>query len=173
MELPPLEDIEGNISKADITKDSLIVVVGRGSTSGSLATNIAAGFLERGWHQQSDHNIALCGVRNVAILDGGYEKWAVEGKPTTTVIPTITPVTYEAIVNEEMFVDIEYVEKAIIIGKSIIVDARDPEVYNCVIQEPWTTKKGRIPTAVNLPVPSLWEITYETQTSARYTTYKV
>ncbi|MEM3055593.1 MAG: rhodanese-like domain-containing protein [Candidatus Bathyarchaeia archaeon] len=167
MELPPLEDIEDNISKAGITKDSLVVVVG--STSGQLSPMPLALYSTAGITRVAI-TLLYAGVRNVAILDGGYEKWAMEGKPTTTVFPKITPVTYEAIVNEEMFVDIGYVESAI--GKSIIVDARDYIVYSGGVTEPWCQYPGHIPSAVNLPTPELWNIKEDDAGNAVYITYK-
>ncbi|MDI6805281.1 MAG: rhodanese-like domain-containing protein [Candidatus Bathyarchaeia archaeon] len=69
-----------------------------------------------------------------------------------------------------MFVNINYVADAI--GKSTIVDARDPEVYNCLYTEPWCTEPGHIPTAVNLPTPSLWNIGDDYITYKDYRTLK-
>ena len=167
MEMPPKEELFTLIGNAGIKRDSLVVVVG--STSGPLSPMPLALYAVAGTSRVAI-TLLYAGVENVAILNGGYEKWAIEGKPISTDPVTPTPVTYKGKVDKSMIVSMAYVERKI--GKSIIVDARDPEVYNCIINEPWTTEKGHIPTAKNLPTPSLWEITYENSTHARYITYK-
>jgi len=48
----------------------------------------------------------------VAILDGGYDKWAAEGRIEYPPVPP-TPGTYSGVVNKAMFVSKEYVEKKI------------------------------------------------------------
>jgi len=96
------------------------------------------------------------GVKSVAILDGGYPKWVVEKKPTTTVPTNATPATYQAKVNKEMFVSIEYVRKHI--GKSVMIDARDADVYFGAAIEPFAPKEGHIPHARFLPTPWMWRL---------------
>lgn len=166
MELPPDEDLISLIENAGITKDSLVVVVG--STSGPLSPPLAL------YSVAGTTRVAItllyAGVRNVAILDGGYEKWAMEGKPTTT-DPTIpTPVPYTGSVDETMLVSADDVEEKI--GESVIVDARDNAVYCNYTQEPWAPKGGHIPTAKNLPTPQLWNIEEDGAGNAVYITYK-
>ena len=94
------------------------------------------------------------GVKNVAILDGGYSKWAVELRPISTVPTNATPVAYQAKVDMAMVASIDYVRKHI--GKAAIVDARDAEVYFGVTIEPFAPKEGHIPSARSLPTPWMW-----------------
>ena len=100
--------------------------------------------------------LIYAGVKNVAILDGGYPKWAAEKKPTTTVPTNATPATYQAKVNKEIFVSIEYVRRHI--GKAVIIDARDADVYFGVTVEPFAPKEGHIPRARSLPTPWIWKL---------------
>jgi thiosulfate/3-mercaptopyruvate sulfurtransferase len=100
--------------------------------------------------------LIYAGVKNVAILDGGYPKWVAEKKPTTTVPRTATPVMYQSKVNKEMFVSIEYVRKHS--GKSVMVDARDADVYFGETTEFYAPKEGHIPTAKSLPTPWMWKL---------------
>ncbi len=95
----------------------------------------------------------------------------VDGCLIETGIVTPTPVIYKGKVDKGMVVSITYVEEKI--GKSIIIDARDPEVSNCLTLEPWTTEMGGIPTAKNLPTPSLWNIVEEGEGNAKYITYNL
>jgi thiosulfate/3-mercaptopyruvate sulfurtransferase len=114
--------------------------------------------------------LLYAGVRNVAILDGGYEKWVADGCSTESGTVTPTPVTYMGEVDETMFASIEYVEDRI--GEAVIVDTRDPPVYCGDVHEPWNTRDGHIPTAKNLPAPRLFDIKDDGAGNAVYITYK-
>jgi thiosulfate/3-mercaptopyruvate sulfurtransferase len=165
MEMPPDDELIALIGGAGISECSIVVVVG--STSGPLrplALYSTAGITRVAM------TLLYGGVRNVAILDGGYEKWVIDGKPTSADPVTPTPITYTGKIDKDMVVSLAYVDSKI--GKSIIVDARDTEVYNCLIQEFWTTQKGHIPTAKSIPAPSLWNIHLDDQGNAVYITYK-
>jgi thiosulfate/3-mercaptopyruvate sulfurtransferase len=98
--------------------------------------------------------LIYAGVKNVAILDGGYPKWAKEGKPTTTEVPNVNAATYKGKTNKAMFVSKEYVQKHR--GKAVIVDARDTDVYIGIVMEPFANKPGHIPSAKSLPAPWIW-----------------
>ncbi len=98
--------------------------------------------------------LIYAGVKNVAILDGGYPRWAKEGKPTTTEVPTVKAGAYRGKTVKTMFVSREYVKAQV--GKAVIVDARDAEVYMGVVMEPFANKPGHIPSAKSLPAPWLW-----------------
>jgi len=167
MEMPPVEELFGLIGSAGITKYSCVVVVG--STSGLLEP-IPFAFYATAGITRVAITLLYAGVRNVAILDGGYDKWVYEGKPVSTEPVTPTPVTYDGKVNKDMLVSTEYVYEAI--GKSIIIDARDEVVYNCIMQEPWCAYVGHIPTAKNLPTPSLWNVKTDGNGKVVYITYK-
>jgi thiosulfate/3-mercaptopyruvate sulfurtransferase len=115
--------------------------------------------------------LLYAGVRNVAILDGGHDKWVADGYSTESGTITPTPITYSGTVKSGMIVSMQYVNFKI--GKSIIVDGRDPEVYSsCLILEPWDAEGGHIPTARNMPAPSLWNIKADGGGLATYITYK-
>jgi thiosulfate/3-mercaptopyruvate sulfurtransferase len=98
--------------------------------------------------------LIYAGVRNVAILDGGYPKWAKEGKPTTKEVPSVKAGTYQGKTDKTMFVSTEYVKAQI--GKAVIVDARDADVYIGIVMEPFANKPGHIRSARSLPAPWIW-----------------
>ena len=144
LELPDKADLFNAIGSAGIKSDSLVVVVGGAGDTFALAgiTRVA-------------DTLLYAGVKNVAILDGGYDKWVKEGKTVSTepVMPTL--VAYTGEVNEAMFVSKDYVAKKI--KKSVIADARDADVYFGVrLEEAWTSRLGHIPSAKSLPAPWLW-----------------
>ena len=148
MELPEPADLFALLGNNGITPDSLVVVVGGYDpmpTYGLADANRVA------------DTLIWAGAKNVAILDGSYPLWEAEGKAVTTEVPTVTPVTYTAVVDSDMWVSTQYVADNI--GEVVIIDARDANVYDGTVTEPWTTedKKGHIPTAVSLPAPLIWE----------------
>jgi thiosulfate/3-mercaptopyruvate sulfurtransferase len=99
--------------------------------------------------------LIYAGVKNVAILDGGYPKWKKEGKTTSTQAPSVNKAVYQSKTNKAMFVSREYVQKHI--GKSLLIDARDADVYFGVMMEPFANKAGHIPSAKSLPAPWMWK----------------
>jgi thiosulfate/3-mercaptopyruvate sulfurtransferase len=98
--------------------------------------------------------LAYAGLEDISILDGGFDTWASQGKLTTTKTTVVTPVTYDYAVGANLFVQMDYVKSNL--GKFILVDARDTEVYTGSVIEPFANKAGHIPTALSLPAPSLW-----------------
>ena len=149
LQVPDVNDLLMTIGNLGISRGSRVVIVTAPNPNEppfyglANATRVAL-------------TLIYAGVKNVAILDGGYPKWAAELRPISTVPTTATPVTYNAKVNEEMFVSIEYVRKHM--GKAVIIDARDAEVYFGAAIEPFAPKEGHIPTARSLPTPWMWEL---------------
>ena len=144
LQLPEKAALFNTIGSRGIKKDSLVVIVtaiGNPPYPLANATRVA-------------DTLIYAGVKNVAILDGGYPKWVAEGKSTTTETPLVQPIPYRAKVDEEMFVSIEYVRRHI--GKALIIDARDADVYFGVTIEPFADKAGHIPSARSLPTPWMW-----------------
>jgi thiosulfate/3-mercaptopyruvate sulfurtransferase len=144
LQLPEKAALFNTIGSRGIKKDSLVVIVtATGDPPYPLAnaTRVA-------------DTLIYAGVKNVAILDGGYPKWVTEGKPETTETPVVQPILYRAKVDEEMFVSIEYVRRHI--GRVLIIDARDADVYFGVTIEPFADKAGHIPNARSLPTPWMW-----------------
>ncbi|MCC6604447.1 MAG: sulfurtransferase [Anaerolineae bacterium] len=148
LELPDKADLFSAIGALGITKQSVVVVVTQGTAVPPFplanATRVA-------------DTLIYAGVRHVTILDGGYAKWVEDGKAETQDVPTITPVSFRGSVNHRMFVTIDYVVRQINKPRgAILVDARDADVYNGLVIEPWADKPGHIPTARSLPAPLLW-----------------
>jgi thiosulfate/3-mercaptopyruvate sulfurtransferase len=152
MELPAVEDLFATIGDAGITKDSKVVVVCRTSDSavGTAVYAIAGA-------TRVAITLIYAGVENVAVLDGGYDKWVADGKTVSTAPITPTPVTYTGEVNTAMFVSKDYVTKKI--SKAIILDGRDPQFYFGVDKEPFYDRSGHIPGATCLPAPYFWTFT--------------
>lgn len=168
MEMPPKEYLFELIGNAGITRYSWVVVVG--ATSGLLLPQAPLALYSTAGITRVAITLLYAGVEYVSILDGGYDKWAMEGKPVSTDPVTPIPVTYKGTVDKTMLVSAEYVESKI--GKSLIVDARDEIVYNGTVTEPWAPDPGHISTARNLPTPTLWNVKVGEDGNAVYITYK-
>lgn len=156
MELPATDDLFYELGLMGITKRSTVVVVG-GGPDGDLESNPMAFYPLANATRVAD-TLIYAGVKSVFILNGGYAKWAAEGKPSTTDVTVVTPVTYRGHVDSRMFVSIDYVHRQIEKRHSnmVLLDARDTIVYTGEAMEPFAPKPGHIPTARSLPTISIW-----------------
>jgi thiosulfate/3-mercaptopyruvate sulfurtransferase len=150
LEVPDQAALFGAIGNLGISGDSRVVIIADPNPGDpaphyglSAATRVAT-------------TLIYAGIRNVAILDGGYAKWVADSLTITTVVPTVVPVTYQGVVNMKIFVDMEYVKKSL--KKADIIDARDADVYFGVTIEPFAAKAGHIPNAGSLPAPWIWDL---------------
>jgi thiosulfate/3-mercaptopyruvate sulfurtransferase len=150
LELPAAEDLFTTVGNAGITADSVVVIVSAASGPLPLAFYVLA------VAARVADTLIYAGVKNVAILNGGYDKWVAEGKVLDTVPVTPTPVTYTGKVNEAMFVSKDYVTRKM--RRTTILDGRDPEYYFGADKEPFYARPGHIPGATSLPAPYFWTL---------------
>ena len=157
MELPAPGDVIATIGATGITGDSLVVIVSRAVDSLDYGPAVYA----LAGATRVAVTLLYAGIENVAILDGGYEKWVADGGIPSIDPVTPEPVTYEGEVNEAMFVSMDYVQERIWrIWRYKIVDGRDVDVYfGVTLEYLWTAYPGHIPSATSLPVPWLWTFT--------------
>jgi len=92
------------------------------------------------------------GHDNVALLDGVLPKWIREKRPLTNELPTITPSSFAAQINEDMWVTAGDLQRALEKGEVVLLDARSEERYSGEV-EPLDRVAGHVPGAINLP----WE----------------
>jgi thiosulfate/3-mercaptopyruvate sulfurtransferase len=146
LELPPDGDILALIGALGIKTNSLVVVVNSADNdySRANATRVA-------W------TMIYAGLKDVAVLDGGYAKWLAEKRSVSSGRVAPKAVEYKAKVNRAVVASKAYVMSKI--GKSTIVDDRDADVYFGVATEPFAPRPGHIKSAVNLPIP--WVYTKE------------
>lgn len=154
LQLPPITALTADLGKYGITSNSSVILV----TGLPVQNPYSLGSPGR-----VALTLAYAGVKNVAVLDGAYEKWAGEGKPVSTQTTAVTTVDFGYKDAGDMFVDINFVKSKL--GKVVLVDARDYAVYAGGVTEPWALKAGHIPTAVSLPAATLWNITDGTMKS--------
>lgn len=144
LELPPDEELFETIGSAGIDSESEVVVVGKTDTTFNLADAARVAV-----------TLIYAGIKNVAILDGGFNKWVAENRETTKAVPRPSPRPYRGVTDKSIFVTKQQVLEKI--GKAIIIDARDPDVYFGVRIEPFINDvRGHIKTAKNLPAIWVW-----------------
>lgn len=89
------------------------------------------------------------GHKNYAILDGGFDKWAAEGRPLSTELPPAMPFSYPVRKDADRFtVDYRYVVSRLN-TPTVILDVR-PEAY-FKGEKSDEARAGHIPGAVNRP----------------------
>jgi len=86
------------------------------------------------------------GHEAVAVLDGGLAKWLQEGRPVTTEVPELAPVSYPGKTKGSMVASVALVVKKL--KKAALLDSRAPARYRGE-QEPIDPVAGRIPGAKN------------------------
>jgi thiosulfate/3-mercaptopyruvate sulfurtransferase len=136
-ELPPADDLSDVICAAGIGPESLVVLVGKSDPASRADIPRVA------W------TLKYAGIGNVAILDGGFDKWAAEKKALATDAVKPKATSYQAKANEGLFAKKDYVLGAI--GKAVIIDVREPDFYQGKKKLEFVAKAGRIKGAINLP----------------------
>jgi thiosulfate/3-mercaptopyruvate sulfurtransferase len=135
LELPPDNVLLNLIGGLGIAKESAVIIVNRTDSDYSRAdaTRVA-------W------TCILAGVKNVAVLDGGFSRWLKTNQRTTAGKGTTQPTAYDGKLDRSLVASKDYVLRKI--GKSIILDVRMPEDYFGI-----ASKEGHIRSALNLPTP--------------------
>jgi thiosulfate/3-mercaptopyruvate sulfurtransferase len=135
LELPSEDALRDLIGKSGIEASSHIVIVNRIDTDFSRADSTRVAW-----------TCSYAGIQNTAILDGGYNRWVKEIKPTSTEISNAKPGVYTGKTNPTVLASKAYVLGKL--GRSVIVDTRLPEDYFGIASKP-----GHIKNSVNLPTP--------------------
>jgi len=139
-ELPEDDDLFDVIGSAGIKAGSQVVVVGKTDTPTDQVnmTRVAM-------------TLVYGGIENVAILDGGFNKWKEAKKPISTEIVKPKAGTYQGKANKSLFATKEYVISKI--GKANIIDTRMPDFFFGVSKLDFVERAGHIKSAVALPSP--------------------
>lgn len=148
LELPGTEGLLKTIGDCGLIAESKVVIVGPLPEPGvppyALADSVRVAV-----------TLIYAGVRNAAVLAGGHAKWESEGRPTTTDVPTITPVPYSSAVDSDSWVSTGYVKEHI--GKAVLIDGRNPEDFFGASVDTFADMRGHIPTARCLPMIWVWK----------------
>ncbi len=137
--LPSAEDFGAAMERAGIGRDDSIVVY----------DNSPLHTAARGWF-----TLRHFGARNVAILDGGFDKWKAEGRPIERGEPEPRTASFDAAVRAGEVVTKQQILRGI---GSQLVDARGRPRFEGSEPEPRPGMElGHIPGARNIPYSSLY-----------------
>lgn len=106
--------------------------------------------------------LEFLGHDRVAVLDGGWDQWKKEGRPTSSATPAVPERRFAAAPREGMMLDADAVRRAAGQG-AVVLDARPADLHAA----------GRIPGSRNLPLAELladggmWKSPEELRTAAR------
>lgn len=105
------------------------------------------------WATRIWYMLRSIGFDNVAILDGGWEKWEREGKPTTNEATNYPKGQLTINWRPEMWVDKSKMLDVIENGGPTMVNALPPEVYNGELNR--YGRPGHIPGSYSIPCETL------------------
>ncbi|MGA9397267.1 MAG: sulfurtransferase [Anaerolineaceae bacterium] len=131
--LPDHKTITSKFGTWGISADSQVVVYDQ--SDGSIASRL--------WWLLRYH-----GHTQVAVLDGGFQKWVREGLPLRCVVEYSQPADFHDIPHSEMVADIDLVKHVRLDPSWLLIDARVPERYRG-ISETIDPVSGHIPGSVN------------------------
>jgi len=144
-EMPGDEDLLDLLSSNGIGPDSTVVVYGTTGTGPDRVdvTRVA-------WA------LKYAGVQKISVLSGGFEKWAVrEQREVSKEAVKPKAKAYKGKLNKGILVKKDYVKNQI--GKTMIVDVREPAFFKGEQKLPFVAKAARIKGSVNLPTVQVFE----------------
>ncbi len=133
--LPTAERFARVMSRSGIGNDHRVVVYSRGGNY--WATRLFLMFLEFGFD-------------NVAVLNGAWDKWVAEGRPTTTAAPDWPETKFVAAEPRGGFVGKQRVLAAIDEPDTCVMNALSPALHSGEAFNPAYGRPGRIKGSVNL-----------------------
>ncbi len=145
-EIPDMDDLFDLIGSNGIKPSSRVVIVGKTDS-----------WQERVHMARVACTLKYAGVENIAILDGGHNKWVRDGKALSREAVHPKPIVFKGIIDKNIFVDKDYIQKRL--GRILLVDVREPAFYLGQKKAAVAARAGRIPGAVNLPTS--WMFTNE------------
>jgi thiosulfate/3-mercaptopyruvate sulfurtransferase len=128
------ESYAGLLGRLGVRRDEPVVIYGTGDAANFNATFLA--WILTGFRQPK-----------VYVLDGGYTKWAAEGRPLTRKYPDRKAVPYSADPFALEVASVEWVRHMVNREGTVIVDVRPPEQYAGTAGA--QLRRGHIPGAVN------------------------
>jgi thiosulfate/3-mercaptopyruvate sulfurtransferase len=93
------------------------------------------------------------GHDGVRLLDGGWERWVAEGRPTTKAAPARRPAVFTSRTRGALRRTADDVERALGEPDVLLIDARPAEQYAGKVSA--AARSGHIPGAVNVPYATL------------------
>ena len=152
LELPPVDKLKSSFEELGVSDNSRVVIC-------FLANYVSPA-------SRVFFTLDYLGLgKQTSLLDGGFEAWHAEGKPTATEAPVIKRGTITPHPRPELVVDAAWVSANLNKPEVAIVDARAPEFYTGA-SAGRMPRAGHIPSAVNVPFSSLADASNKLKDSA-------
>lgn len=137
-EIPEKDDLDDTIGYFGIGFDSWVVVTGCMDTPrlSYQSARVAC-------------TLQYAGIKNVALLNGGMNKWIAEKKPLSQEVVHAKAKTFKGKYSRAKFADKDYVKERL--GKAVMLDVREREFFTGEKKMDCIPKMGRIPGAFNMP----------------------
>jgi 3-mercaptopyruvate sulfurtransferase SseA len=140
--LQDVPTLESQLGAAGLKRNMTMVIYDNPTASGGAAGRIF-------WI------LEYLGCKKVHILDGGWDKWVADGKPTETNINALPETTFKAHVKPSVLATKEHIAERLNAENFAVIDTRDDEYYMG-----WKlasdARGGHIPGAVSIPHASLF-----------------
>ena len=118
LQMPAPDDLRARLEKLGISDDSR-VIVSFSKDRIAMATRVLFAL-----------DYAGLG-RRASLLDGGYDTWLREGRPTNATVPTVTPGKLSPLaVRTSTIVDATFVNSKLNSPGHVIIDGRTPQFYS-------------------------------------------
>ncbi len=136
--MPEKDDLDDTIGYMGISLNSWVVVTGRMETPrlSYQSARVAC-------------TLQYAGIANVALLDGGMNKWLDEKKSLSKKTERRKANNFRGKYSGDKFADKNYIKERM--GKLILLDVREPEYFSGEKKMDCVPKMGRIPGSFNLP----------------------
>jgi len=137
-EIPEKDDLDDTIGYFGIDFDHWVVVTGCMDTPrlSYQSARVAC-------------TLQYAGIKNVALLNGGMNKWMAEKKPLSEDIAHAKAKPFKGKYSRAKFADKDYVKARL--GKAVMLDVREREFFSGEKKMDCIPKMGRIPGAFNMP----------------------
>ena len=149
LEMPSEAELAASIGNLGISPSTKVVVVGAPNPGEPVHFGPAGAM-------RVAMTLVYAGVKNVAVLDGGYPAWIAGAYAVSTDVPVVTPVVYDGCFDTDLIASIDDVADAEF--STTLVDARDADVYFGALIEPYAPEAGHIPGATSLPGPFAYDV---------------
>ncbi len=136
--MPAAEDLAARLSALGIGRPHRIVLYSRKTMQ---------------WSTRIWWMLRAIGFDDASVLDGGFDKWLAEARPTEAGTNSYPPAALVAQPRAGLFVDRRHVQDAIGDAGACTINALAPELHRG--ENPRYGRPGRIPGSVNVPVASV------------------
>ncbi len=137
-----INQVQDMLQKAGVTEDSVIVFYSGGKNNKDFAD--AASGIWNSW---------LYGIKNTALLNGGFAKWVYENKAISRKLPVIEKSDIELEAYDKTIISSIYdINEAIYNDDIQITDSRVSKFYTGIDKRKDLARHGRIPTAKLTPM---------------------